>query len=130
MKLFFNSYIYKRSTDLLWALHVVINSTNKIIVFFLVSKYLFHFTVLWHFETKLLITYRQKKMKRIGKKFPMPILILQNFTDADSCRCRSQTKNADSDPINRHISKSNYFTQRAEHTVIKDARSMLNPSSF
>ena len=45
IKFFFNSYIYKFSVDILWALHIVINAINKIIAFFLLSKYLFHRTV-------------------------------------------------------------------------------------
>ena len=42
---FFNSYVYKRSADILWALHIVINSINEIIAIFLLCKYLFHLTV-------------------------------------------------------------------------------------
>ena len=47
MQFFFNSYIYERSTDILWAVHSVISS---IIVYFLLFKYLFHLTVKENFK--------------------------------------------------------------------------------
>ena len=45
MRCFFTSYVYKLSSDILCALHIVINSINEVIAFFLLSKYLFHLTV-------------------------------------------------------------------------------------
>ena len=45
MQFFTNSYVYKRSTDILWALHIVISLIIEIIAFFLLSIYFFYQTV-------------------------------------------------------------------------------------